>query len=125
MISAAVAGLSAGGNAACRAILAYPDVYKVAVAASGVHDLRRYLAYWGEKSTGGYSLVVESARLEGGRVTVTLALREPPRDAIVTQALTYPYAVAVVRDLDPRGKDLSFTDQNGRELGWPVRLAGG
>ncbi len=82
-------------------------------------------AYWGEKPTGGYSLAVESARLEGDRVTVRLALKEPPRDAIVTQALTYPYAVAVVRDLDPQGKDFSFTDQDGRELGWPVRLAGG
>ena len=82
-------------------------------------------AYWGEKSTGGYSLAVESARLEGDRVTVRLALKEPPRDAIVTQALTYPYAVAVVRDLDPQGKDFSFTDQAGRVHGWPVRLAGG
>jgi hypothetical protein len=82
-------------------------------------------AYWGRKPTGGYSLAVESARLEGDRVTVRLVLKEPPRDAIVTQALTYPYAVAVVRDLDPWGKDFSFTDQNGRGLGWPVRLVGG
>jgi hypothetical protein len=77
-------------------------------------------AYWGEKPTGGYSLAVEFARLEGDRVTVRLVLKEPPRDAIVTQALTYPYVVAVVRNLDPRGKDFSFTDQNDRELGWPV-----
>jgi hypothetical protein len=49
----------------------------------------------------------------------------PPRDAVVTQALTYPYAVAVVRDLDPLGMDFSFTDQNGRELDWPVRLVDG
>jgi PrcB C-terminal len=81
-------------------------------------------AYWGMKPTGGYSLGVESARLAGDRVTVRLVLEEPPRDAVVTQALTYPYAVAVVRDLDPRGKDFSFTDQSGRELGWPVRRAG-
>jgi hypothetical protein len=80
-------------------------------------------AYWGEKLTGGYSLAVNSARLEGGRVTVRLALKEPPPDAVVTQALTYPYAVAVLRDLDPRGKKFSFVDMNGRELGWPVRLA--
>lgn len=78
-------------------------------------------AYWGEKSTGGYSLAVESARLEGNWVTIRLSLREPAPDAIVTQALTYPYAVAVVRTLDPRGKRFSFVDQNGRELGWPVR----
>jgi hypothetical protein len=82
-------------------------------------------AYWGMKPTGGYSLAVESARLEGERVTVRLVLEEPPRDAVVTQALTYPYAVAVVRGLDPQGKDFSFTDQSGRELGWPVRLVGG
>ena len=78
-------------------------------------------AYWGEKPTGGYSMSVRSARLEGSRVTVRLALREPPRDAILTQALTYPYAVAVIRKLDPGGKDFSFVDENGRELGWPVR----
>ena len=82
-------------------------------------------AYWGERPTGGYSLAVGSARLEGERVTVRLLLEEPPRGAIVTQALTYPYAVAVVRDLDPGGMNFSFTDQNGRELGWPVRLANG
>ena len=85
-----------------------------------------YLAvYWGERPTGGYSLAVGSARIEGDRVTVRLVLEGPPRDAVVTQALTYPYAVAVVRNLDPRGKDFSFTDQNGRELGWPVRLVDG
>jgi len=82
-------------------------------------------AYWGEKSTGGYSLGVGSARLEGDRVKIRLTLEEPPRDAVVTQALTYPYAVAVVRDLDPGGMDFSFTDESGRELGWPVRLVGG
>jgi hypothetical protein len=81
-----------------------------------------YLAvYWGEKPTGGYSMSVRSARLEGSRVTVRLALREPPRDAILTQALTYPYAVAVIRELDPGGKHFSFVDENGRALGWPVR----
>ncbi len=82
-------------------------------------------AYWGEKPTGGYSLAVESARLEGERVTVRLALKEPSPDEIVTQALTYPYAVAVVRDLDLRGKNFSFVDQDGKELDWPVRLVDG
>ncbi len=77
-------------------------------------------AYWGEKPTGGYSMSVRSARLEGSRVIVRLALREPPRDAILTQALTYPYAVAVIRELDPGGKDFSFVEENGRALGWPV-----
>jgi hypothetical protein len=82
-------------------------------------------AYWGQKPTGGYSLAVRSARIEGDAVTVRLALEEPPPDAMVTQALTYPYAVAVLRDLDPEGKRFSFVTGDGRELNWPVRRAGG
>jgi hypothetical protein len=82
-------------------------------------------AYWGEKPTGGYSMSVRSARLEGDQVTVRLALKEPPRDAILTQALTYPYAVAVIRGLSPEGKDFSFVDENGRELGWPYKPSWG
>ena len=85
-----------------------------------------YLAvYWGEKPTGGYSLAVQSARLEGDRVTVRLLLDKPPPDAVVTQALTYPYAVVVLRDLDSRGKDFAILDREGRELDWPVRLVDG
>ena len=83
------------------------------------------ISYWGEKPTGGYSLGVESARLEGDRVTVALALEEPPSDAILTQALTYPYVVAVVRDVDPQGKTFSFVDQAGRQLDWSVRRVDG
>jgi PrcB C-terminal len=85
-----------------------------------------YLAvYWGEQPTGGYSLAVESARIEGDRVRIRIVLKKPPRGAILTQALTHPYAVAVVRDLDPRGKGFSFVDQDGKALGWPVRRVGG
>jgi hypothetical protein len=85
-----------------------------------------YLAvYWGQKPTGGYAISARSARLEGDTVTVRLTLKEPPRDAILTQALTYPYAVAAIRDLDPAGKRFSFVDQEGRELDWKVRRAGG
>ena len=79
------------------------------------------ISYWGEKPTGGYSLAVESARLEGDQVTVRLKLKEPPPDATVTQALTYPYAAAVVRDVSFEGKEFSFEDQHGRRLDWPVR----
>jgi hypothetical protein len=43
----------------------------------------------------------------------------------VTQALTYPYAVAVVRGLDPTAKDFLVVDQGGRRLDWPVRRVGG
>lgn len=82
-------------------------------------------AFWGEKPTGGYSLTVRAARQEDGRVTVVLDLRNPPPDAIVIQALTYPYAVAVLRDVDLPGTDFSFTAQNDRKLDWPVRRVDG
>ena len=82
------------------------------------------ISHWGEQPTGGYSLTIESAHLRGDRVTVGLALEEPPPDAIVTQALTYPYAVAVVHDVDPK-RDFAFVDKQGRELGWPVRRVDG
>ena len=82
-------------------------------------------AYWGRKPTGGYSLAVKSARLQKNEVTVTLALKEPSPDAMVTQALTYPYAVAVLGDLDPEGKRFSFVDGEGEKLDWEVRRTGG
>lgn len=35
-----------------RALVAYPDHYKLAVSASGDHDIRGYLAIWGETYQG-------------------------------------------------------------------------
>ena len=81
-----------------------------------------YLAvFWGEKPTGGYTVEVLSARPEGSRMVVRLALEEPPPDAMVSQALTYPYATAILRDVDPGEKEFVFVAKNGQELGWPVR----
>lgn len=42
-------GHSGGGFASTRAILEYPDFYKVAVSGAGNHDNRNYEADWGEK----------------------------------------------------------------------------
>jgi dipeptidyl aminopeptidase/acylaminoacyl peptidase len=47
-----ITGHSAGGAAAVRALLEYPEVFKAGVSGSGVHDIRRYLAYWAEKYQG-------------------------------------------------------------------------
>ncbi len=44
-----IVGWSQGGYAAARAILAFPEFYKVAISFAGDHELRSYLAYWGEK----------------------------------------------------------------------------
>lgn len=83
------------------------------------------VAYRGERSTGGYSVNVTGARIEGGRVTVRLSLEGPPSDAIVTQVLTYPYAVSVVKELEPGGKEFAFESGSGERLDWPVRRVGG
>ena len=45
-------GMSAGGYASTRAILLYPDFYKVAVSSSGNHDHRLDKADWNEKWMG-------------------------------------------------------------------------
>lgn len=78
-------------------------------------------AFWGEKPTGGYTMEFLSARLEGDRITVRLALEEPPPDAAVSQALTKPYAAAALRNVEPEGENFVLVDRDGRELDWPVR----
>jgi dipeptidyl aminopeptidase/acylaminoacyl peptidase len=45
-------GHSGGGYAAARAILTYPDFYKVAVSSAGNHDSRGYVSDWLEKYQG-------------------------------------------------------------------------
>ncbi|MFC2163740.1 DPP IV N-terminal domain-containing protein [Acidobacteriota bacterium] len=45
-------GHSGGGYAAARAILTYPDFYKVAVSSAGNHDARGYVSDWLEKYQG-------------------------------------------------------------------------
>jgi len=45
-------GHSAGAAATVRALLTRPDRYSVGAAGSPVNDLRRYIAYWGEKYQG-------------------------------------------------------------------------
>ncbi|MCW8470760.1 S9 family peptidase [Fluoribacter gormanii] len=47
-----ILGQSAGGYAATRALLDYPDFYRVGVCVSGLQDLRSYLAFWGERYQG-------------------------------------------------------------------------
>jgi dipeptidyl aminopeptidase/acylaminoacyl peptidase len=45
-------GHSGGGGAALNAILRFPDLFKVAVATAGNHDIRGYAYDWGEKWQG-------------------------------------------------------------------------
>lgn len=50
----------------------------------------------GERRTGGYTVRVESAGPEAGRVVVTYRESPPPRGSMVTQALTSPWALVVM-----------------------------
>jgi dipeptidyl-peptidase 4 len=45
-------GHSGGGFATVRAMLAYPEFYKVGVSSAGDHDLRGYIADWAERYEG-------------------------------------------------------------------------
>ncbi|MDT0604180.1 S9 family peptidase [Thalassotalea castellviae] len=54
-------GHSGGGFASTRALLLYPDFYRVAVSQAGNHDNRNYADEWGEKFHG---LVTENERGE-------------------------------------------------------------
>lgn len=78
-------------------------------------------AFWGEKPTGGYTMEALDAQPEGDRIVVRLALKKPPPDAMVSQALTYPYVAAVIRGSVPENINFTFVTQGGRELDWPVR----
>ena len=59
------------------------------------------------------------------QVTTSLVLKDPTPGMMVCSALTEPYAVAVVKDLDPEGLKFSFEDQRGQKLDWPVRRVSG
>ncbi|MBS0421402.1 MAG: DPP IV N-terminal domain-containing protein [Proteobacteria bacterium] len=45
-------GHSGGGYASARALLKFPEFYKVAVSSAGDHDLRSYWVEWGERFQG-------------------------------------------------------------------------
>lgn len=55
----------------------------------------------GQKSTGGYSIEPRRTRIEGRTLVVDAVVRNPPADAITTQALTSPYAVVAVHRMRP------------------------
>lgn len=50
----------------------------------------------GQKPTGGFGLTLANSEIDGGTLEVTVFLRRPPADAIVTQALTTPCAVLAI-----------------------------
>ncbi|MGI6549935.1 MAG: beta-propeller domain-containing protein [Syntrophomonadales bacterium] len=51
---------------------------------------------WGEKPTGGYAITIDSLEVRGNTLTATYSLKAPAPGDIVTQAITYPEAKAVI-----------------------------
>lgn len=72
-------------------------------------------AHAGERPTGGYRVGVSD---EEDNNAVRVTLREPGKGEMVTQALTSPYEVAVVRGVS--AEELSFVEPSGESLNWPV-----
>jgi outer membrane receptor protein involved in Fe transport len=54
----------------------------------------------GSRPTGGYSVEVRGARLEGRTLVIDAAVKGPPPDSMVTQAFTSPFAAIAVNTKD-------------------------
>lgn len=74
------------------------------------------LVTYGEKPTGGYTVEITDITEQEGKIVVTANFTEPGEDEMVTQALTYPYDLAVI---DDPGLPVEFK-ATGAETGIPT-----
>ncbi len=58
------------------------------------------LVTYGERPTGGYDVEITDIAIQDDKVVVTAEFTEPAEDEMVTQALTYPYDLAMIEDPD-------------------------
>ncbi len=58
------------------------------------------LVTYGERPTGGYDVEITDIAVQDDKVVVTADFTEPAEDEMVTQALTYPYDLAMIEDPD-------------------------
>jgi hypothetical protein len=70
----------------------------------------------GQKRTGGYTVTITGTRVQEGKLVVDYHETKPPPDAIVTHALTAPWAIAIV----PRS-DLPITSRGAEKPNQPLR----
>ncbi len=64
------------------------------------NDLLYILVTYGEKPTGGYVVEIDEVEKRDQTLVVTAEFTEPGEDEIVTQAITYPYDLAVVEETE-------------------------
>lgn len=70
----------------------------------------------GEMMTGGYSVVLKDATYDNGTVKIIVEKKDPAKDDIVTQALTYPTKLVKLADNTVEYKKVVFVDVNNKEL---------
>ncbi len=75
------------------------------------------LVTYGEKPTGGYGVEITDIAMQDEQVVVTAEFTEPAEDEMVTQALTYPYDLAMIEDPDLPVEFIA----TGAEIEVPVR----
>ncbi|MBW6464702.1 MAG: protease complex subunit PrcB family protein [Firmicutes bacterium] len=63
-------------------------------------DILYLLVTYGEKPTGGYEVEITDITEEEGKLIVTAYFSEPGEDDMVSQALTYPYDLAMLDNPD-------------------------
>lgn len=77
------------------------------------------IAYMGRKNTGGYAIDIENVERykvnSNYIVEATVVETVPDKNAIVTQAITYPYTVVKFDNFDKLGR-VYFVDENGKIL---------
>jgi len=56
------------------------------------------LVTYGEKPTGGFEVEITGIEQKDDKIVVTVDFSEPGKDDMVTQALTYPYDLAMMDD---------------------------
>jgi dipeptidyl-peptidase 4 len=120
-----VSGYSGGGFAALRAMLDYPEFYKVGVAASGNHDQRGYLAVWGETYNGpddGKNYLAAANAPLAANLRGKLLLMHGGADDNVHPALTMQVAQALIEA--NRDFELLVVPKAGHDLfshAYPIR----
>lgn len=81
-----------------------------------VYDYNGYYyiaVFSGKKNTGGYSIKVLSIEDNEGKTNIVVEEKNPPKGAIVTQVITYPYTVVKATGITP---NITVTTTTGETL---------
>lgn len=72
-----------------------------------------FLVAWGERPTGGHRVTIDEIKRGAEGLEVRATLHAPPPGAVVTQALTYPYALAFAPGLKEEAVRFSVAEAGG------------